>query len=326
MRRARAARRVVARESHPARRVGQGMTSLDHGPLILGGNAFGWTSDRDESFAVLDAFLAAGGRSIDTADVYSAWVDGNVGGESESILGEWMASRGVRDRVVIATKVFQHPERPGLSPANVRAALDDSLRRLQTDRVDLYYAHRDDPEVPQEDVAAVFDELVQTGKVREVGVSTFEPERVRSLVSIAEAAGLARPTTSQDRYNLVSREAEAELLPTLADLGLVEVPYPSLASGFLTGKYRPGVVVDSQRAGIAARYLEDPANVALLDVLDDVAAAHGTTVAAVSLAWLRQQPLVAAPLASARTPEQLADLLASAEVDLTADELARLSA
>lgn len=302
------------------------MTSLDHGPLILGGNAFGWTSDRDESFAVLDAFLAAGGRSIDTADVYSAWVDGNVGGESESILGEWMASRGVRDRVVIATKVFQHPERPGLSPANVRAAVDDSLRRLQTDRVDLYYAHRDDPEVPQEDVAAVFDELVRAGKVREVGVSTFEPERVRSLVSIAEAVGFARPTTSQDRYNLVSREAEAELLPTLADLGLVEVPYPSLASGFLTGKYRPGVVVDSQRAGIAARYLEDPANVALLDVLDDVAAAHGTTVAAVSLAWLRQQPLVAAPLASARTPEQLADLLASAEVELTADELARLSA
>lgn len=301
------------------------MTSLDHGPLILGGNAFGWTSDRDESFAVLDAFLAAGGRSIDTADVYSAWVDGNAGGESETILGEWIASRGVRDRVVVATKVFQHPERPGLSPANVRAALDDSLRRLQTDHVDLYYAHRDDPDVPQEDVAAVFDELVRAGKVREVGVSTFEPERVRSLVAIAEAAGLARPTTSQDRYNLVSREAEAELLPALAELGLVEVPYPSLASGFLTGKYRPGVDVESQRAGIAARYLEDPANVALLDVLDDVAAAHGTTVAAVSLAWLRQQPLVAAPLASARTPEQLADLLASADVDLTADELARLA-
>ncbi|MFC7431227.1 MULTISPECIES: aldo/keto reductase [unclassified Agrococcus] len=301
------------------------MTSLDHGPLILGGNAFGWTSDRDESFAVLDAFLAAGGRSIDTADVYSAWVDGNAGGESETILGEWIASRGVRDRVVVATKVFQHPERPGLSPANVRAALDDSLRRLQTDHVDLYYAHRDDPEVPQEDVAAVFDELVRAGKVREVGVSTFEPERVRSLVTAADAAGLARPTTSQDRYNLVSREAEETLLPTLADLGLVEVPYPSLASGFLTGKYRPGVDVDSQRAGIAARYLEDAANVALLDVLDDVAAAHGTTVAAVSLAWLRQQPLVAAPLASARTPEQLADLLASADVELTTDELARLA-
>ncbi|SDH77273.1 aldo/keto reductase [Agrococcus jejuensis] len=302
------------------------MTSLEHGPLILGGNAFGWTSDRDESFAVLDAFLAAGGRSIDTADVYSAWVDGNVGGESEAILGEWMASRGVRDRVVIATKVFSHPERPGLSPDNVRAAVDDSLRRLQTDRLDLYYAHRDDDEVPQEDVAAVFDELVQAGKVREIGLSNFEPARMRSLVAIADAAGLARPTTSQDRYNLVSRDAEAELLPTLADLGLVEVPFPSLASGFLTGKYRPGVDVDSQRAGIAATYLEDPANVALLDVLDDVAAAHGTTVAAVSLAWLRQQPLVAAPLASARTPEQLADLLASVDVELTAGELARLSA
>jgi aryl-alcohol dehydrogenase-like predicted oxidoreductase len=287
------------------------MTNLDHGPLVLGGNAFGWTTDRDESFAVLDAFLAAGGRSIDTADVYSAWVDGNAGGESEAILGEWIASRGVRDRVVVATKVFQHPERPGLSPANVRAALDDSLRRLQTDHVDVYYAHRDDPEVPQEDVAAVFDELVRAGKVREIGVSTFEPARVRSLVAIADEAGLARPTTSQDRYNLVSREAEAELL---------------LASGFLTGKYRPGVAVDSQRAGAATAYLEEPRNVALLDVLDDVAAAHGTTVAAVSLAWLRQQPLVAAPLASARTPEQLAELLASVDVELTADELARLSA
>jgi len=227
---------------------------------------------------------------------------------------------------VIATKVFSHPERPGLSPANVRAAIDDSLRRLQTDRVDLYYAHRDDADVPQEDVAGVFDELVRAGKVREVGVSNFEPARIRSLVAAAEAGGLARPTTSQDRYNLVSREAEDALLPTLEELGLVEVPFPSLASGFLTGKYRPGVDVDSQRAGMAARYLEDPRNVALLDVLDDVAAAHGTTVAAVSLAWLRQQPLVAAPLASARTPEQLADLLASVDVDLSSDELQRLAA
>ncbi|QCR18556.1 aldo/keto reductase [Agrococcus sp. SGAir0287] len=302
------------------------MTALDHGPLILGGNAFGWTSDRDESFAVLDAFLAAGGTSIDTADVYSAWVDGHVGGESETILGEWMASRGVRDRVVVATKVFSHPERPGLAAANVRAAVDDSLRRLQTDRIDLYYAHRDDPEVPQEEVAAVFDELVRAGKVREVGASNFEPARLRSLVEVAESAGLARPTTSQDRYNLVSREIEGELLPTLDELGIVEAPYVSLASGFLTGKYRPGVEVDSQRAGMAGRYLEDPANVALLDVLDDVAAAHGTTVAAVSLAWLRQQPLVAAPLASARTPQQLSELLASADVELTDDELARLAA
>jgi aryl-alcohol dehydrogenase-like predicted oxidoreductase len=302
------------------------MTNLDFGPLVLGGNTFGWTSDRDESFAVLDAFVDAGGRSIDTADVYSNWAPGNSGGESETIIGEWNASRGRRDDVVIATKVFSLEARPGLSAANVRAAVDDSLRRLQTDRIDLYYAHRDDDSVAQEEVVAVFQELVEAGKIREAGASNFSADRLRSAVEIARATGADGFTVAQDRYNLVAREYETELAPTIAELGLVQLPYSSLASGFLTGKYRPGVEVDSQRAGGAAKLLDDERNVALLATLDEVAAAHGTSVTAVALAWLRRQPTVAAPIASARVVEQLPDLLASFDLDLTDDELARLSA
>lgn len=302
------------------------MTTLNFSPLVLGGNVFGWTADRDASFAVLDAFVAAGGVSIDTADVYSAWVPGNSGGESETVIGEWLDSRGNRDAVQIATKVFQHPERRGLSAANLRAAIDDSLKRLKTDYVDLYYAHRDDPDVDQAEYVAAFDELVKAGKVREIGVTTFTADRLRSAQAIALAEGLTPFTVSQDHYNLVERAYESDLRDTVAELGLVEVPYWSLASGFLTGKYRPGVTVDSVRAGDASAYLNDPANVNLLGVLDDIAAAHHTSVTAVSLAWLRAQPTVAAPLASARTVEQLADLVASFTLELTEIEIGLLSA
>ncbi|MFB2554109.1 aldo/keto reductase [Herbiconiux liangxiaofengii] len=302
------------------------MTTLDFGPLVLGGNTFGWTSDRDETFAVLDAFVAAGGRSIDTADVYSAWADGNSGGESETLIGEWFASSGRRDDVVVATKVFSLPTRPGLSAANVRAAVDDSLRRLQTDRLDLYYAHRDDTEVPQEEYVAVFDELVRAGKVREVGASNFSPERLTSAVEIARREGLTPFTVAQDQYNLVDRSFESGSRDTLLDLDIVELPYYGLASGFLTGKYRPGQNVESARAGGAAAYLDDPRNVELLGVLDDVAAAHSVSDAAVALAWLRQQPAVAAPIASARTAAQLPALIESFELVLDDDEIAALSA
>ncbi|MGO3885067.1 MAG: aldo/keto reductase [Mycetocola sp.] len=301
------------------------MTSLSFGPLVLGGNTFGWTSDRDASFAVLDAFVAAGGRSIDTADVYSAWVPGNSGGESETIIGEWLTARGRRDDVVIATKVFQHPERPGLSAANIRAAVDDSLRRLQTDYIDLYYAHRDDADVPQEEYVAAFDELVKAGKVRELGASTFEAGRLRTAVDIARREGLTPFTVSQDHYNLVERGIEQSLVPTLQELGLVELPYWSLASGFLTGKYRPGVAVDSQRAEGAGAYLNDPRNVELLSVLDGVAAELGTSVTAVSLAWLAAQPTVAAPIASARTVDQLQDLLELSTIQLGDEQLAAIN-
>lgn len=302
------------------------MTSLNFGPLVLGGNVFGWTADRTASFAVLDAFVAAGGTAIDTADVYSAWAPGHTGGESETIIGEWLAARGTRDDVLIGTKVFQHPERPGLSPANVRAAVDDSLRRLQTEYIDLYYAHRDDLDVPQEDYVAVFDELVRAGKVREVGASAFSVERLRSAVEIARASGLTAFSVSQDHYNLVERGYETTLRDTVAELGLVEIPFWSLASGFLTGKYRPGIETESVRAEAASRYLAEPRNIALLEVLDDVAAAHGSSVTAVSLAWLRAQPTVAAPLASARKVEQLGALVESFTLDLTADEIGRISA
>ncbi|MBF4572146.1 aldo/keto reductase [Herbiconiux sp. VKM Ac-1786] len=300
------------------------MTSLDFGPLVLGGNTFGWTSDRDESFAVLDAFVEAGGRSIDTADVYSAWVPGNSGGESETVIGEWFARSRHRDDVVIATKVFSLAERPGLSAANVRAAVEDSLRRLQTDRIDLYYAHRDDDSVAQEEYVGVFDELVQAGKILEAGASNFSADRLRSAVSIAKDAGLAAFTVAQDQYNLVDRSFETSLRDTLQDLGIVELPYSGLASGFLTGKYRPGQAVDSARAGGASAYLDDPANVELLGTLDAIAADRSVPVAAVALAWLRQQRTVAAPIASARTVEQLPALVQSFGLELSGEELARL--
>jgi aryl-alcohol dehydrogenase-like predicted oxidoreductase len=302
------------------------MTALDFGPVMLGGNVFGWTADRDASFAVLDAFLDAGGRSIDTADVYSAWVAGNSGGESETIIGDWLASRGVRDRVVVATKVSSLEGRRGLSAANIAAAADDSLRRLRTDRIDLYFAHRDDETVEQDETMQAFHALVTAGKVREIGASNFPPARLRSAARIAAASGLTPYTVAQDRWSLVERDAEIDLVPTVGELGMVEVPYSSLAGGFLTGKYRPGVEVPSQRAHRASAYLQDPRNRDLLDALDDVAAEHRVSVTAVALAWLREQPHVAAPIASARTPEQVADLIQSASVALTRQQLELLSA
>ncbi|MCL3817207.1 aldo/keto reductase [Aeromicrobium wangtongii] len=301
------------------------MTGLDFGPLVLGGNTFGWTSSAQESHAVLDAFVDAGGRSIDTADVYSMWVPGNTGGDSERIIGDWLAARGRRDDVVIATKVYSLPDRPGLSPENVRAAVDDSLSRLRTDHIDLYYAHRDDQDVPQAEYVGVFDELVQAGKIREAGASNFSAERLKSAVTIAADAGQTGFTVAQDHFNLVERDYAEVLAPTVAELGLVELPYSSLAAGFLTGKYRPGTTVDSARSGGAGSYLQDERNVALLDVLDEVAAAHGVSVTAVSLAWLRQQATVAAPIASARTVEQVAALVESFDLVLTDEELARLT-
>jgi aryl-alcohol dehydrogenase-like predicted oxidoreductase len=300
------------------------MSALDFGPLILGGNTFGWTSDKDESFAVLDAFVAAGGRSIDTADVYSAWVPGNSGGESETIIGAWLKNRGHREDVVIGTKVFSLPARAGLSPANIRAAVDDSLKRLQTDYIDLYYAHRDDANIPQADYVAGFDELVKAGKVREVGASNFSIERLTSAITLAKDSGYTPFTVAQDKYNLVDRALEAAL-PNLQAGGITELPYSALASGFLTGKYRPGVEVKSARAGGASGYLSDPANVTLLSSLDVIAASHDVSVTAVALAWLRSQTAVGAPIASARTVEQLPSLVESFDLALTLDELQQLA-
>ncbi|MER5294149.1 aldo/keto reductase [Streptomyces pharetrae] len=302
-----------------------GSSDLEVFPLSLGGNVFGWTADQDQSFAVLDAYTAAGGNFVDTADSYSAWADGNSGGESETIIGAWLKARGNRDDVVLATKVSQHPEYPGLSAANIRAAADASLRRLGTDRIDLYYTHFDKPEVPVEEIIGALDELVRAGKVRHIAASNISPERLRASLEFSDREGLARYVALQPHYNLVSRDTyEGELQDVAARAGLAAVPYFALASGFLTGKYRPGAAVDSARAAGAGKHLASERGRRVLDALDAVAAAHGVPVATVALAWLAAQPTVAAPIASARTPDQLPALLGVAELRLTEEELARL--
>ncbi|WP_138945485.1 aldo/keto reductase [Plantibacter sp. M259] len=301
-----------------------GTSDLSVFPLNLGGNVFGWTADRQTSFDILDAFVAGGGNFIDTADGYSAWVPGNTGGDSERLIGEWQELRGNRDELVIATKVSQHPDFKGLSADNILKAADASLERLRTDHIDLYYAHFDDESVPLEETVTALSSLVDAGKVRYLGISNYSAARIAEWFEIVEAKGLHRPIALQPHYNLVEREFEGELRSIAESEQLAVLPYFSLAKGFLTGKYREGSSVDSVRAEGAQAYLDDHA--ALLPVLDEVAAAHGVSVATVSLAWLRSQPTVAAPIASARTVEQLPDLLASATLELSADELAALTA
>ncbi|MEU8532072.1 MULTISPECIES: aldo/keto reductase [Streptomyces] len=303
-----------------------GSSDLEVFPLALGGNVFGWTADQDRSFAVLDAYTAAGGNFVDTADSYSAWVDGNSGGESESVLGAWFAARGNRDDVVLATKVSQHPEYPGLSAANIKAAADASLRRLRTDHIDLYYTHFDKPEVPVEEIVGALDELVRAGKVRHIAASNISAERLAASLEFSDREGLARYVALQPHYNLVSRDTYEGPLRDLAERsGLAAVPYYALAAGFLTGKYRPGTSVDSPRAGGAGKHLETERGRRVLAALDEIAEAHGAPVATVALAWLAAQPTVAAPIASARTVEQLPALLGVAELSLTDDEIAALT-
>ncbi|MGK5630353.1 aldo/keto reductase [Streptomyces sp. URMC 123] len=297
-------------------------------PLSLGGNVFGWTADKDESFAILDAYAAAGGNFIDTADVYSAWVPGNSGGESETVIGEWLASRGNRSDMVVATKVGAgHPEPRGLAPEAVKTGVDDSLRRLRTDHIDLYYTHYDDPSVPIEEIIGTLDELVRAGKVREIAASNISPERLEAALAFSERENLARYVALQPHYNLVSRDTyEGALADVAARHGLAAVPYYGLASGFLTGKYRPGVPVDSARAQKAAAYAESERGRRVLAALDEIAAARGAEIATVALAWLAAQPTVVAPIASARTVEQLPALLAIADLTLTDEETAALTA
>jgi len=299
-----------------------GSTELEVFPLCLGGNVFGWTADDDATFAVLDSYAAAGGNFVDTADGYSAWAPGNSGGESETLIGRWLAARGNRDRFVVATKVGRHPERKGLRAENIHRAAEDSLRRLQTDRIDLYYAHGDDdPEIPPDETLGAFDELVRAGNVRYVAASNYGAPRLAEALRVSAERGLAPYVALQPEYNLVARDYEQELEPFCREHGLPCLPYFSLAMGFLTGKYRPGgAPVESARAGGAAQFL-DARGEAVLAALDDVAAAHATTQASVALAWLLAKPTVAAPIASARTPEQLADLLPSVELELDPAEI-----
>ena len=306
-----------------------GATDLRIAPLVLGGNVFGWTADRATSFAVLDAFVAGGGTMIDTADVYSAWVPGHRGGESETVIGEWLRTSGKRDEVLIATKVGMLPGDGGekLAPARIAAAAEASLARLGTDRIDLYYAHQDDESVPQETVLAAFGDLVEAGKVRVIGASNFHAARLKSAVDAAKAAGLPRYHVLQPEYNLVSRhkyEGELEDYCITENIGVL--PYYGLASGFLTGKYRgEDDLKKSVRGGRMSDLLAGKGP-AMLAAMDAVAEETGATLAQIALAWLIAQPGVTAPIASATSVTQVEELLGAMTLDLSKDQLDRLTA
>lgn len=300
--------------------------SLSVSPLSLGGNVFGWTADEPQSFAVLDAYVAGGGNFIDTADAYSAWVPGNKGGESETVLGNWLASRGNRDQVVIATKVGAHPDLKGLAPTTIKAAVDASLTRLRTDYIDLYYTHYDDESLAVSDFLPALDELVKAGKVREIAASNISAPRLEAALTFSAEENLARYVAIQPHYNLVSRDTyEGELADTAARHGVAAVPYYALASGFLTGKYRPDSDVNSARSQKAAQYLSTDRGRKVLAALDTVAATHQAAHATVALAWLAAQPTVVAPIASARTVDQLPALMSAADLHLTQDDLTLLN-
>jgi aryl-alcohol dehydrogenase-like predicted oxidoreductase len=301
-------------------------TDLDVFPLSLGGNVFGWTANEEQSFAVLDAYAAAGGNFIDTADMYSCWAPGNSGGESEAIIGRWMKKRGNRSKMVIATKVGNLPSLLGLSTKTIQRAVEGSLERLQTDHIDLYYAHVDDRATPLIESLAAFDGLVRSGKVRYIAASNYNAPRLAEALRACRREGFAQYVALQQHYNLMERQKyEGELEETVAAEGLGSLPYYSLASGFLTGKYRTGSKVDSKRAEGAGAYLNDKGR-KVLGALDEIAGTRKEAVATIALAWLAAQPTVVAPIASARTPEQLPPLLRAADVHLTKEEVLKLSA
>jgi aryl-alcohol dehydrogenase-like predicted oxidoreductase len=295
-----------------------GATDLDVFPLCLGGNVFGRSADERQSYEVLDAYFAAGGNFIDTANIYA-------GGASEEIIGRWMAARGNRDRIVLATKVGMGAK-PGLSPQRIAQAAEDSLRALQTDRIDLYYAHKDDPDTPLEQTLAAFDALVRQGKVRHIAASNYDADRLAGALEVSQREGLASYIALQPHYNLVVRdEYEGPLQDLCQARGLPCLPYFALAQGFLTGKYRPGGdAVASTRAESASAYMDERGR-RVLDALDRVSAAHESSVAAVALAWLAAQPTVATPIASARNVQQLEDLLHVANLTLTEAEVQLLT-
>lgn len=306
--------------------VNIGKSDLEVAPLALGGNTFGWTSDADTSFAVLDAFVEGGGNFVDSADVYSAWAPGNSGGESEEILGAWLKQSRRRDDVVVATKVAQHPNFPGLAGRNVAAAAEASLKRLGTDHIDLYYAHEEDPNTPIEESVAAFAKLQQEGKIREVGLSNFSPRAINAWVEAADSQGLKRPVALQPHYNLVFRkEYETELLPTAKQFDLGVVPYWALASGLLTGKYRSEKDVSGERAQMIEAYLS-PRAFSVVEILRRIAKERGVQPAAVALKWLASQETVVAPIASARTADQVGPLIDSITLELSPADMSELSA
>ena len=303
-----------------------GRTELLITPLMLGGNVFGWTADEATSFAVLDAFVAAGGNAIDTADVYSAWASGHQGGESETVLGKWLAKSGKRDKVVIATKAGMWPKRLGIGRDNIIAACEDSLKRLGTDYIDLYQLHRDDEATPAEECMGALDDLVKAGKVRAVGASNFKAARLADALKASAAKGLIRFETLQPEYNLMKRDIEADLMPLCVREGLSLIPYYGLASGFLTGKYRGAA--DKAKSARGARmdaYLNER-GFGVLAALDEVAARHEATCAQIALAWIMARPAIAAPIASATSVAQLTELMGALSVALSSEDVTALDA
>jgi aryl-alcohol dehydrogenase-like predicted oxidoreductase len=307
-----------------------GRSDIEVPPVIFGGNVFGWTADKATSFRLLDALVEAGLNAIDTADVYSRWVPGHSGGESEAVIGEWLAARpGLRQRVVILTKCgMEMPGKgQGLAPAWINRAVEDSLLRLRTEVIDLYQAHRDDESVPLEDTLGAFARLVESGKVRAIGASNYAAPRLRAALEASDRLGLPRFESLQPHYNLMERGIEAELLPLCRQEGLGVIPYYALAAGFLTGKYRSEADLGKSPRGArsAAQYLNER-GLRVLAALDAVAARLGATPAQVAIAWQIARPGITAPIASATGPEQLAELVKAAGLRLDAEAVAQLDA
>jgi aryl-alcohol dehydrogenase-like predicted oxidoreductase len=303
-----------------------GNSPLSIAPLAFGGNVFGWSVDEKRSFELLDAFVAAGGNLIDTADVYSAWVPGNRGGESETIIGRWLKQSGKREQVVVATKVGKWAEQPGLSPVNIRQAVDGSLKRLQVDCIDLYQAHEDDAGVPLEETLDAFGRLIDQGKVRAIGASNYGAARFADALAVSKRHGLPRYESLQPEYNLVSRVAyEKELEPLARSENVGVISYYALASGFLSGKYRSAadLAKSAARGGAVKKFL-NPHGLQVLAALDEVAAGHRATPAQVALAWLIARPGLTAPIVSATSVEQLHELFGATALQLGPDEIAQL--
>ena len=290
-------------------------TDLVVHPLCLGSNIFGSNADEAQSHAVMDAYSAHAGNFIDTADMYNQWVEGHVGGESETVIGSWMKKRNNRQSMVIATKVSKMDQRPGLSAKNIFAACEESLNRLQTDYIDLYYSHADDESVSLEETLGAYAQLIAQGKVRYIAASNFTPARLRESIKFSEDNNIPAYVAVQDLYNLVDRKSyEGEMSHAVSDLGISNIPFYGIARGFLTGKYRPGVTeVDSKRAAGAREYATDK-NYAVLTTMDEVAKNHNVSLSAVALAWLRAQPSVSVPIASARTVEQVEEIIQVVEL------------
>lgn len=297
--------------------------------LTFGGNVFGWTADRATSFSLLDALVDNQLNFIDTADVYSYWAPGNQGGESETTIGEWLKQSGKRDRVIIATKVGKVTDaagKPQLSAGYIRQAVENSLRRLQTDYIDLYQAHDDDRDTPLEETLATFDALIKEGKVRAIGASNYQAERLEEALRVSEQHGLARYETLQPEYNLYARQGYEQALEGVAVRhGLGVINFWALASGFLTGKYRSADDIGKSQRGdtIVARYLT-PRGLRILEALDSVAQQHAATPAQVALAWLMARPSITSPIASATSLAQLDELIAATQLSLSAEDIRRL--